>query len=72
MVTMVEVFKTNVEQPDEAEMLVQKIAERFPEYKINFDLSDCDKILRVEGQAILPQKIIDLLDSDNYQCTVLD
>lgn len=72
MITRVEVFKTNVQQADEAEMLIQKIGEHFPECKINFDLSDCDRILRVEGETVLPKKIVELLDSDNYQCIILE
>jgi hypothetical protein len=69
---MVEVFKTNVQQTEEAKILIRKIANYFPKSKTNFDLSDCDKILRVEGENILPQKIIELLNSDNYQCIILE
>jgi len=68
----VEVFKTNVQQMEEAEMLIQKLAEHFPGHKINFDLSDCDRILRVEGENILSHKIIELLNSGNYQCIMLE
>ena len=69
---MVEVFKTNVQEAGEAKLLLQKITGHFPEFKTNFDLSDCDKILRVEGEDVSPQKIIELLNSDNYQCVILE
>lgn len=44
----VEVFKTNVTEPDHANMIVRRIAAAFGNYTANFDLEDCDKILRVE------------------------
>ena len=46
---MVEVFKTNVRSIRKAKLIIQKLAEEFPAHKINFDLSDCDRILRVAG-----------------------
>jgi hypothetical protein len=72
MTTIVEVFKTNVQRTEEAEMLIRKLMGHFPDHKINFDLSDCDRILRVEGEAFLPKMIIELLGSDNYQCHILE
>lgn len=53
---MVEIFKTTVERSEEAEQIILSLLEQFPDYKINFDLEDCDKILRVESRVIdLPQ-----------------
>lgn len=68
---MIEVFKTNVQEPDESAMLVQKLLECFPEGKINFDLDDCDKILRVEAAFISKVKIMLLLNSHGYRCEIL-
>ena len=42
-------FKTNVQECELAHQLTQKLLLCFPHSKINFDLHDCDKILRVEG-----------------------
>jgi len=69
---MVEIFKTNVQRKGEAKMLLCKLVQLFPEHKINFDLHDCDKILRVQGKNISSEKIIQLLIKENYQCTVLE
>ena len=33
-------------------------SEAFPLYKINFDLSDCDKVLRVEGDNMEALRIM--------------
>lgn len=46
---MVEVFKTNVTNSHQARVLVQFIQNRFEGYQVNFDLDDCDHILRVEA-----------------------
>lgn len=46
---MVEVYKTNVTKRKQSEQILEKLNERFPKYKINFDLEDCDNILRIEN-----------------------
>jgi hypothetical protein len=48
------------------------LAEEFPAHKINFDLNDCDKILRVQGKNILQEKIINVVTALNYQCEILE
>lgn len=68
---MVEVFKTNVQEIHHAEILLKNLSEHFPSFKINFDLDDCDKILRVEGTNINPHEIIELIKSIGYECEVL-
>ncbi len=45
---VVEVFKTNIKSPDTAQFIIEKLKELLPNAKINFDLEDCDCILRVE------------------------
>lgn len=47
MEQLVEVFKTNVQEETQAAELLVALGDYFPSYKINFDLQDCDKILRV-------------------------
>lgn len=69
---MVEVFKTNVQRPKQARILESELASRFPSVKINFDLEDCDKILRVEGKKFASDKIIELLLSNGYFCQILE
>ena len=49
---MVEVFKTNVQKKTQSKMLLCILSETFPSFKINFDLSGCDKVLRIEGDNI--------------------
>jgi hypothetical protein len=68
---MVEVFKTNVQEVDQSKKLIGELLEHFPECRINFDLDDCDKILRIEGSNFCPEKIIELLNLNGYQSEVL-
>lgn len=63
---MVEVFKTDVYEPERSIIIIQKLLEYFPDNKINFDLEDCDKILRVEGSNILPEKIMQMLNEEGH------
>ena len=69
---MVEVFKTNVELQEHATALLKELSYKFPQIKINFDLEDCDRILRVEGNSIVPHKIIETLNTKGYRCQVLE
>ncbi|HXB45173.1 MAG TPA: hypothetical protein VNV85_14005 [Puia sp.] len=64
---MVEVFKTNVRKIKESRLLIRKLLRHFPNATINFDLSDCDKILRAEGENLLTAEIIDLVSASGYQ-----
>jgi hypothetical protein len=70
---MVEVFKTNVEDPGQAIMLIDQIHKSFRHYKANFDLEDCDKILRVKSLSgyIQPSSLINLLRGFGFEAEVL-
>jgi len=70
---MIEVFKTNVKDDDDANMLVNQIHKTFKEYIANFDLQDCDNILRVKCtiQTIKPFCLIDLLKDFGFDAEVL-
>jgi hypothetical protein len=68
---MVEVFKTNVQRRELAEQLASILRGRFAFSKINFDLEDCDKILRVEGNHICVEAIIEVLTTRGLECEVL-
>jgi hypothetical protein len=69
---MVEVFKTNVQEFAEAQKLVALLRRHFPDSKINFDLDDCDKVLRVEGNDLRIEKVMTLIMEKGFLCAVLD
>ncbi|WP_224751002.1 hypothetical protein [Mucilaginibacter pankratovii] len=68
---MVEVFKTNVNDASKSQMLIGLIAARFTVRRVNFDLEDCDKVLRVEGPEFCPKQVIALLQLNGHHCEVL-
>jgi hypothetical protein len=71
---MVEVFKTNVNDKDLAFAMIELIHKTFDGYRANFDLEDCDRILRIESHQndIEPSMIIGLLSDYGFQAQILD
>lgn len=70
---MIEIFKTNVQNKTQAKRIINSLKRMFSEAKINFDLSDCDKILRVEGiHQSHSQGIADDLNSLGFTCEILN
>jgi hypothetical protein len=70
---MIEVFKTNVIQRDHANGLLDLIHETFDGYTANFDLQDCDRILRIKSTdgPIDSSTIIALLKKSGFDANVL-
>lgn len=70
--SMVEVFKTTVQDPAEAEILVVLLQRLITNSRVNFDLEDCDRILRIEGMDISTQLVIGILEDHGYLCQLLE
>lgn len=71
---MVEVFKTNVHNPDAAKQIIKNLAKLSSRYKANFDLEDCDKILRLEARHIAPidiDRVISTVKNANFEIEVM-
>ncbi len=70
---MVEVFKTNVVDQDQAKWIIDQIQSTYRHYKASFDLEDCDRILVVKcaDGAVVPWQVIDLLKSFDCHAEVL-
>ena len=70
---MVEVFKTNVKDGDHAAKLMAVIHKQRTNYKANFDLEDCDKILRIECHSshIEVYFVIGLLEYFGFNADIL-
>jgi hypothetical protein len=70
---MVEVFKTNVKSREQAHMFLTHMRKTYAGYKANFDLEDCDRILRVECKsgAVNPSAVIQLLKKSGFEGEVL-
>lgn len=70
---MIEVFKTNVTETAQARYLVDIIHNSFINYMANFDLEDCDRVLRIKclNGKFDPAMIIKFLEVLGVQAEVL-
>jgi hypothetical protein len=69
---MVEVFRTNVETELSALEIICSLKQLFPNLRINFDLQDCDRILRVQGTNICVTSIREVLEWKGFNCETLE
>ena len=69
---MVEVFKTNVNKVSQAKKIVTLLLQHFPESKVNFDLDDCDKVLKIAGEGFAPRKVMMLVKRNGFDCKILE
>ena len=70
---MVEVFKTNVDRAEAAALLAASLLDHPDVRCVNFDLEDCDCVLRIElnTPAFDCAFVIDLLESKGFFCEIL-
>ncbi len=69
---MVEIFKTNVEDKSLAKMMIEILYTELPPCRINFDLDDCDRILRVEGEYLPLELIQKTVIQKGIKCEILE
>ena len=71
---MVEVFKTDVLQKEQAQRVLDQLHLKFRNYCANFDLDDCDKILRVESKKgeIHPTLLLSFLEESGVRAEILE
>jgi hypothetical protein len=69
---MVYVFKTSVQFKKQIKHIGQQLDTITEIQKWNFDLEDCDKILRIETTKLKPIKITNLLNSLGFVCNELE
>jgi hypothetical protein len=69
---MIEIFKTNVEDAGQAAGLLVLLHGYLPDAEINFDLEDCDCVLRVKGEHFCSERVIQTLTDNGFECCVLD
>lgn len=68
----IEVFKTNVDDLRLASELKMVLLHHFPASRVNFDLQDCDRVLRIEGSDFNADKVLQLLQSRGFACSVME
>lgn len=69
---MVEVFKTTVSDAYYARLLLRRIHAQIPHCVANFDLTDCDRILRIQSlHPINAAQVIVIVRTFGYCAEVL-
>ena len=69
---MVFVFKTNVTDDAHAAATLEQLQTLFPTAAINFDLEDCDNILRIEDKDLSLPGILSVTKSLGFYCAELE
>jgi len=69
---MIYVFKTSVRTKNQVKKLRPHIRKTLPNARWNFDLQDCDKILRMDCDENIVLKTIDLLTVHQFHCEELE
>ncbi|GCC53409.1 hypothetical protein SanaruYs_36530 [Chryseotalea sanaruensis] len=68
---MVEVFKTSIDNQQESTLVGNVLYVMYPAAKINFDLADCDRILRIENSTVSVESVTKIVNALGHQCEVL-
>lgn len=68
---MIYVFKTSVSKIHEADALRPILDRGLPNSKWNFDIEDCDHILRVDSENEIAKIAINILQENGYACEEL-
>ena len=67
------VFRTSVESALQVKRLKPFLDGLLQEYeRWNFDLEDCDRILRVESARLSPVAIVNRLEREGFKCVELE
>ncbi|MGZ3933267.1 MAG: hypothetical protein ACXVDK_17510 [Bacteroidia bacterium] len=66
------VFKTSVQNKEEVVQLQPLLNSLvLPSGSWNFDLEDCDRILRVETSSVHPNELISAVKNEGFDCAEL-
>lgn len=68
---MIYIFKTSVKTKNQVKTLKPHINKILPTEKWNFDLEDCDKVLRIDAEENVALKMIHLLNTYQFNCEEL-
>jgi hypothetical protein len=68
---MVYVFKTSVRNKKQVLQLSPLLNDLVQQSKWNFDLDDCDKILRIDSSEEILKPVIILMQNNGFDCTEL-
>ena len=69
---MIAVFETSVQNSQEAAQIHPVLAQISPTIRWNFDLQDCDRVLRVNCQPEPVGLVIGMVEEQGFACEELE
>ncbi|RYY86438.1 MAG: hypothetical protein EOO15_14465 [Chitinophagaceae bacterium] len=69
---MIHVFKTTVRSKVQVKRLKRHLDRLLPGARWNFDLQDCDRVLRIDGNAEHVPPVVELLRQEGFACAELE
>ncbi len=69
---MIYVFKTSVQTENEVRLLKPHLDRALAKIDWNFDLEDCDRILRADTPLENPERIVEILKQKGFECEELN
>jgi hypothetical protein len=69
---MIYVFKTTVQTKKSVKQITPKLNDLLPTSKWNFDLEDCDNILRIDSNSTISAMVIKVLQDNGFDCIELE
>jgi hypothetical protein len=67
----VEIFRTNIEDKNSADRVVERLSTMFPTVRFNVDLNDPEKILRMEGKFSKKHEVQQIAKSLGLICEAI-
>ena len=67
----IEIYKTSVETRDQATYLLRLLQQHISDCVMNFDLEDCDRILRIESNRDISEIVSGMFVKHGFQCQKL-
>ncbi len=71
-VNTIEVFRTTISTKGEATKILEKLHTLFPNVKATLDLTDCDRVLRIEGEGFSITEVVKVVRDAGFECAVLE
>jgi hypothetical protein len=68
---MIRVYKTDVQCPQTAADIMNELLKQSPDFRVNFDLQDCDHVLRIEGTTFETEQVRNVVGKFGFACEEL-
>lgn len=71
MNVIIEVFKTNIDNQNDASEIIDVLNKLLSAIRVTIDLEDCDRVLRVEAKDFTADEVINVLNLCGFDCQLM-